>query len=182
MLGKGSSQDRPLRCSNGYELVFIAAEEPGSAYRLPKGTRAIAFHLHKGQRLPDGAVPGTAVDIVGAISEPIKTGIALLNVQLLAVDGRTVKGIDFFSGTDKALLEALQDPKVNIAGVRRADLLAALGPLSPHRLSRQLRRFRHLGVIKRVAGTYRYYLTKAGRAATAAACRITAAVVIPAII
>jgi hypothetical protein len=99
-----------------------------------------------------------------------------------AVDGRTVKGIDFFSGTDKALLEALQDPKVNIAGVRRADLLAALGPLSPHRLSRQLRRFRHLGVIKRVAGTYRYYLTKAGRAATAAACRITAAMVIPAMI
>lgn len=99
-----------------------------------------------------------------------------------AVDGRTVKGIDFFSGTDKALLEALQDPKVNIAGVRRADLLAALGTLSPHRLSRQLRRFRHLGVIKRVAGTYRYYLTKAGRAATAAACRITAAMVIPAMI
>jgi hypothetical protein len=98
------------------------------------------------------------------------------------VDGRTVKGIDFFSDTDKALLEALQDPKVNIAGVRRADLIPALGAFSPHRLSRHLRRLRDLGVIKRVTGTYRYYLTKAGRAATAAACRITEAIIIPSMI
>ena len=99
-----------------------------------------------------------------------------------AVDGKTVKGIDFFSPTDKAMLEALQNPKVNIAGVRRADLLATLGRFSPHRLSRHLRRFRDLGVIKRVTGTYRYYLTKAGRAATAAACRITETMIIPAMI
>ena len=99
-----------------------------------------------------------------------------------AVDGKSVKGIDFFSPTDKAMLEALQNPKVNIAGVRRADLLATLGLFSPHRLSRHLRRFRDLGVIKRVTGTYRYYLTKAGRAATAAACRITETMIIPAMI
>jgi hypothetical protein len=99
-----------------------------------------------------------------------------------AIEGKRVKGIDFFSVTDKALLAALQDPKVNIAGLRRADLLAAQGAFSPHRLSRQLRRFRDLGVIKRVTGTYRYYLTKAGRAATAAACRITEAMIIPAMI
>jgi DNA-binding HxlR family transcriptional regulator len=51
--------------------------------------------------------------------------------------------------------------------------------VSPTRLSRQLRRLLDLGVIKRVTGTYRYYLTKAGRAATAAAERITAAVIVP---
>jgi DNA-binding Lrp family transcriptional regulator len=54
--------------------------------------------------------------------------------------------------------------------------------LSPTRLSRQLRRLLDLGVIKRVTGSYRYYLTKAGRAATAAAERITEAVVVPAMI
>ena len=52
----------------------------------------------------------------------------------------------------------------------------------PTSLSRHLRRFRDLGVIKRVTGTYRYYLTKAGRAATAAACRITETMIIPAMI
>ena len=74
------------------------------------------------------------------------------------VDGKTVKGINFFEPTDNALLHALQDPRVNISGVRRADLLSVLWPFSPHRLSRQLRRLRDLGVIKRVAGTYHYYL------------------------
>jgi DNA-binding HxlR family transcriptional regulator len=54
--------------------------------------------------------------------------------------------------------------------------------LSPTRLSRQLRRLLDLRVIKRVTGTCRYYLTKAGRAATAAAERITEAVTVPATI
>lgn len=59
----------------------------------------------------------------------------------------------------------MQNPRVNIAGIRRADLLPHLQMFSPTRLSRQLRRLLDIGVIKRVAGTYRYYLTKAGRAA-----------------
>ena len=45
---------------------------------------------------------------------------------------------------------------------------------------RQLRRLLDIGVIKRMTWTYRYYLTKAGRAATAAAGRLTAAVIVPA--
>jgi hypothetical protein len=95
------------------------------------------------------------------------------------VDDKTVKGINFFDPTGNALLHALQDPRVNIAGVRRADLLPLLDQLSPSRLSRQLRRMRDIGVIKRVTGTYRYYLTRAGRAATAAICRLTESIIIP---
>ena len=95
------------------------------------------------------------------------------------VDGKTVKGVNFFEPGDIALLEALQNPRVNIAGIRRADLRPDLEMFSPGRLSRQLRRLRDIGVIKRVKGTYRYYLTKAGRAATAVACRIKSAVIVP---
>jgi hypothetical protein len=98
------------------------------------------------------------------------------------VDGKTVQGINFFAPVDSALLHAFQNPRVNIAGIRRTDLLPDLGMLSPTRLSRQLRRLLDLGVIKRVTGRYRYYLTKAGRAATAAAERITEAVIVPAMI
>ena len=99
-----------------------------------------------------------------------------------AVDGKTVKGINFFAPVDKALLHALQNPRVTIAGVRRGDLAAALEMISPSRLSRQLRRLLDLRVIKRVRGTYRYYLTKIGRAAVAATERLTEAVLIPAMI
>jgi len=97
------------------------------------------------------------------------------------VDDKTVKGINFFDPTDNALLHALQNPRTNIAGIRRADLLALLDHLSPHKISRQLRRLRDIGVIKRVTGTYRYYLTRAGRAATAALCRITQSIIVPAL-
>jgi len=98
------------------------------------------------------------------------------------VEDKTVKGINFFDEGDAALLHALQNPRVNIAGIRRGDLLTELQMFSPSRLSRHLRRLLDLGVIKRVTGTYRYYLTKAGRAATAAAERLTAATIVPAMI
>jgi hypothetical protein len=98
------------------------------------------------------------------------------------VDGKTVKGINFFEPGDSALLHSLQNPRVNIAGMRRRDLLPDLGMFSPTRLSRQLRRLLDIGVIKRVTGTYRYHLTKAGRAAAAAAGRLSEAVIVPAMI
>src|SRR5712672_2963915 len=59
--------------------------------------------------------------------------------------------------------------------------LPLLGLSSPATLSRQLARLRHLGVIKRVLGTYRYYLTRAGRAAIAAGRRLTEHTIIPAL-
>jgi hypothetical protein len=40
---------------------------------------------------------------------------------------------------------------------------------------------RQLGVIKRVTGSYRYYLTRAGRAAIAAGRRLTEQTIIPAL-
>ena len=98
------------------------------------------------------------------------------------VDGKTVKGINFFEPGDSALLHALQNPRVNIAGIRRAELLANLEMFSPGRLSRHLRRLLDIGAIKRITGTYRYYLTKAGRAATAAAERLKQATIVPAMI
>ena len=115
--------------------------------------------------------------------DDFSAGVGALNrlTKTRTVDDKTVKGINFFDPTDNALLHALQNPRVNIAGIRRADLLPLLDQLSPHRLSRQLRRLRDIGVIKRVTGTYRYYLTRAGRAATAALCRITQSIIIPAL-
>jgi len=98
------------------------------------------------------------------------------------VDGKTVRGVNFFAPADKALLHALQDPKVNIAGIRRGELLPVVERFSPSGLSRQLRRLLDLGVIRRIAGTYRYCLTKLGRAAIAAGQRLTEAIIIPAMV
>jgi hypothetical protein len=118
-----------------------------------------------------------------AALDDFSAGVRALDrlIKQRTVEGKTVKGINFFDPIDKALLHALQNPRVNIAGIRRADLLPLLNEISPARLSRQLHRLRDIGVIKRVAGTYRYYLTRIGRAATAALCRLTHSIIIPAL-
>jgi len=94
---------------------------------------------------------------------------------------RIIKGLNFFKGSEQALLRALQRPQFNIRGLRRADLAAFVPSLNPAALSRQLKRMRRLGLIKRVAATYRYYLTRLGRAAIAAACAITEMRIVPAL-
>lgn len=91
----------------------------------------------------------------------------------------SIKGLNFFEATDQALLHAMQHGEFNIHGWRRADLLKHV-PLSAAAMSRQLRRLRMLGMIKKVTHSYRYYLTRLGRAAIAAACSITRFQILPA--
>lgn len=91
----------------------------------------------------------------------------------------TWRGFNFFAATDQALLRAVLSPKFNIHGLRRADLKPYLPMLSDSALSRQIKRLRVFGLIKRVAGSYRYYLTKLGRAATAACVRVTEFTILP---
>src|ERR1700731_3906625 len=77
--------------------------------------------------------------------------------QPRSVKGCNVNGRNFFSRDERTLLAALQRPGFNIAGLRRADLLLRVAQCSPATLTRQRARLRHLGVIKRVTGTYRYF-------------------------
>ena len=90
-----------------------------------------------------------------------------------------VKGLNFFNATEQVLLRTLQRGEFNIHGWRRADLLARLD-ISASAMSRQLKRLRLLGLSKKVSHTYRYYLTRIGRAAIAAACSLTRFNIVPA--
>lgn len=92
---------------------------------------------------------------------------------------QTVKGLNFFDPSEQRLLKVLQHGEFNIHGWRRADLVA-LVPMTASALSRQLARLKSIGIIKKVAHTYRYYLTRLGRSAIAAACSITRFNIIPA--
>jgi hypothetical protein len=97
------------------------------------------------------------------------------------VDGHRVKGFNFFDKTEHSLLCSLQRPQFNIRGVRRADLKPFLPHLSAASITRYLRRLRDFGLIKKVVGTYRYYLTRLGRCAIAAACRLSEQIIVPAL-
>lgn len=96
------------------------------------------------------------------------------------IDGHTLKGFNFFNQTEQNLLRALQRPEFNLHGVRRADLKPFLPGMSASGITRQLWRLRAYGLIKKVAHTYRYYLTRLGRSAIAAACRLSEQIIVPA--
>jgi hypothetical protein len=95
--------------------------------------------------------------------------------------GKSVKPINFFSPVDQSLLRALFRPDFNIAGMRRSDIVPLVAMLSPSALSRHLARLRHIGLIRRISGSYRYYLTRIGRAVIAAGFHITENILIPAL-
>jgi hypothetical protein len=97
------------------------------------------------------------------------------------IDGHRVKGFNFFDKTEHNLLCSLQRAEFNISGVRRADLKPFLPQLSAATITRYLKRLREFGLIKKVVGTYRYYLTRLGRRAIAAACHITERIIMPAL-
>jgi hypothetical protein len=115
--------------------------------------------------------------------DDFSSGVKALDrlTQTRRIADKTIKGVNFFDPLERALLHAIHRPAFNIAGLRRADLLPWLEPLSPATITRRLSRLRQLGLVKRVTGTYRYYLTRIGRAAIAAASRITQLSIIPAL-
>lgn len=121
------------------------------------------------------------LEFLSAIEDTSRGARDLARLTEPQQDGeRTIKGLNFFQRTEQRLLRALQRPEFNIHGLRRADLKPYVDGLSAPALSRQLRRMRFLGLIKRVSRTYRYYLTRLGRAAIAAACSITQFAIVPA--
>jgi hypothetical protein len=97
------------------------------------------------------------------------------------IDGQKLKGLNFFDKAEQTLLRSLQRPQFNIRGLRRADIKPFLPNMSAAGISRQLWRLKKLGIIKKVVGTYRYYLTRLGRSAIAACCRLTETTIVPAL-
>lgn len=97
------------------------------------------------------------------------------------VDGQKIKGFNFFDATQQALLRALQRAEFNLRSIRRADLIPFLPDVSMSSITRQIWRLRKFGLIRKVAHSYRYTLTKLGRSAIAAACRITQQSIVPAL-
>ena len=86
-----------------------------------------------------------------------------------------------FDKTEHSLLCSLQRPQFNISGICRADLKPFLPNLSVASITRYLKRLRDFKLIKKAANSYRYYLTRVGRNAIAAACRISEQIIVPAL-
>lgn len=94
--------------------------------------------------------------------------------------GRSYRGINFFLKEDVELLLAVLRPEHLISGVT-ARLLRGLLKWKSAKVSRAIRRLREHGLLKKVGGTFKYYLTKAGSKVFLAAMRIREQEIIPAL-
>ena len=78
-------------------------------------------------------------------------------------NGRSFKGFNFFSKEDHQLFQVLAHGEFNINGLQNKSIRKLLPDLSPASVSRILKRLRVHGLVKKVSGTRKYYLTKLGK-------------------
>ena len=90
-------------------------------------------------------------------------------------------GVNFFDPLDFELLLAIVRGEFNIRGFQVRDLRRLLPHLTSSQISRMVKRLRMHRLIKKVRGTYHYYLTRPGRRVISAALQLRETCIIPAL-
>lgn len=111
--------------------------------------------------------PGPGLQALGKISTPVREG------------DRTYRGFNLFHGEDLALFHAILRGEFTISGFQGRHLRAQLPALSGPQMSRMLKRLRTHGLIKKIGGRHKYYLTTLGRSVAVAALKLRELVIIP---
>ncbi len=78
--------------------------------------------------------------------------------------GRSYPGFNLFSDQDLNLFETVLRGENTIAGFRNADVRRHMPDKSTGQVSRMLKRLWTHNLIRKVGGTYKYYITEPGRA------------------
>jgi len=94
-------------------------------------------------------------------------------------NNRSFKGINFFDDDDLAIIYAAMSGEFNISGFQNRDIRKKLTNKSSSQVTRILARLRHHGMIKKIARTHKYYLTKLGKQSITTALKIKELVIIP---
>lgn len=163
-------QHRPVRQRDG-QIRFKKASVPTSIYSLTPdmsrllgaaNERYLAFisTLH---------TPTEGIQALRAISEPVRD------------NDRPYRGFNLFFGPDQLLFEILARGEFAMSGFRNRHLRAHLPGMSTGQLSRHLKRLKLHGLIKQVAGSFKYYLTALGRRAIVAVLTVKQYALLPAL-
>lgn len=120
------------------------------------------------------------LEFISALEDPTVGTKILDKISKPERDGdRTYKGFNFFSYDDRDLLLALVRGEHVITGFRHVDIQQKLPRLSSTQISRQLKRMRLHGLIKRVGRRYKYYVTELGRRAVVTGLKLRELFVLP---
>jgi hypothetical protein len=96
------------------------------------------------------------------------------------LDERSHRGFNMFHGDDLDLFVAIARGEHRISGFRNRDIRPLL-QRNGGQVSRLLKRLRLHGLIKKIGRTYKYYLTRLGKAAVTCALRLRQETVLPAL-
>jgi len=94
-------------------------------------------------------------------------------------NNRNYKGFNFFNDDDLLVLLSIVRGEFNISGFRNKHLQKQLG-FNGSKISRLIKRLRIHGLIKKVADSYKYYVTKLGKETIIMAEKIKELVLVPA--
>lgn len=126
------------------------------------------------------AANGRYHEFISAIEDHTIGKKKLEKITLSKVENdRTYKGFNFFEKTDQEILIHLTSGEFNISGFRKKEFTKRFKKLSSFKISRMFKRLRVIGLIKKVAGTYKYYITRLGKEAILTALKIKNMVIIP---
>ena len=93
---------------------------------------------------------------------------------------RTYRGFNLFVEEDRAVLEAIVRGEFNLSGFQSRHLQNLLSGKTASQVCRILKRLRSHGLIKKIGRTYKYYVTRLGKAAISAALKLRRFLLIPA--
>ncbi len=94
-------------------------------------------------------------------------------------NSRPFKGFNFFSKADMNVLQAVISGEFTIRGFQNKNLRKKLKGYSSSQISRVLKRLHTHGLIKKVANTYKYYLTRLGSQVITMGMKLKTMVIIP---
>ena len=119
------------------------------------------------------------LDFIAAVDDPTN---AMRDLDKLSrpvqKNDRSFRGFNLFSGPDLDVFRAIIDGGANVSGFRNRDLQQRLS-INGRQVSAVLRRLREHGLVKKIGGTFKYYLTALGRRATATGLKLREMAVIP---
>ncbi len=120
------------------------------------------------------------LDFISSIDDPSGGIKDLVKISRTIRDqNRSCRGFNLFDAADLDLFRAIVRGQFNISGFTNRNLRRILKGKNGHQISRLLRRLRKHGLIKKVANTYKYYLTALGRRVTAIALKLREMYIIP---
>jgi hypothetical protein len=118
---------------------------------------------------------------VGELEDRTWGRIDLAKISAPVRDGgdRSWRGFNFFRVADAEVLLALLRGEYQLSGLSNRLLQKRLPGRSPSQISRILKRLRLHGLLRKIGGTYKYYLTRLGQRALITAIKLKEHLILP---